>query len=319
MSDDRLDFWLYPAADDGTVAQAYGAFLTWLADERRCSPETLTAYGRDVAGFLAFLSEHLGGPPSLKDLDGLQRLDFRSWLATLTRDGNQNVSRARKLSALRTFFRFLRKRGLASNDRLALVRSPRVPRGVPKPLSVPDAETLLESVGDFETDEWIARRNVALVTLLYGCGLRIAEALSLDEKDVPKGESMKILGKGNKERFVPVLPAVRQAVADYLAVNPFAGNPPGPLFRGARGGRLHPDTARRTIKLARAALDLPETATPHALRHSFATHLLAAGGDLRAIQELLGHASLSTTQRYTDVDTARIMAEYNRAHPRARR
>lgn len=319
MAEDRFDLSLHPTAGDGDVAQAYRAFLTWLSDERRCSPQTLTAYGRDVAGFLGFLSDHLGGPPALVDLDGLRQLDFRSWLAALARDGNQDISRARKLSAVRTFFRYLRKRGLASNDRLSLVRAPKIPHGVPKPLSVPDAETLIDSIGDFETEEWTARRNVALVTLLYGCGLRIAEALALNEKDAPDGEAMKILGKGNKERFVPVLPAVREAIADYISVSPYAGDPDGPLFRGARGGRLHPDAARRPMKLVRTALGLPETATPHALRHSFATHLLAAGGDLRAIQELLGHASLSTTQRYTEVDSARMMAEYAKAHPRARR
>lgn len=319
MKPDRFDIADHPVAGDGVVADAFRGFLIWLRDERRYSDLTLDAYRRDVSDFLTFLVEHLGGSPSAKDLESLAPLDFRSWLATLARDDVRPVSRARKLSAVRTFFRFLRKRGVAVNDRVGLVASPKTPRGVPKPLSVPDADLLISSAGDFETEEWIAKRNIALLTLLYGCGLRIAEALALNESDAPTGEAMTVLGKGRKERFVPVLPAVRTAIAEYLDASPYTGSGEGPLFRGARGGRLNPDGARKPIRMLRAALGLPETATPHALRHSFATHLLAAGGDLRAIQELLGHASLSTTQRYTEVDTAKMMAEYAKAHPRARR
>lgn len=319
MKPDRFDITDHPVAGDGAVADAFRGFLVWLRDERRYSDLTQDAYRRDVSGFLNFLMEHLGEPPSAKDLEALAPLDFRSWLATLARDDVQPVSRARKLSAVRTFFKYLRKRGVAVNDRVGLVASPKTPRGVPKPLSVPDADLLIASAGDFETEDWIAKRNIALLTLLYGCGLRIAEALALNERDAPSGDAMTVLGKGKKERFVPVLPAVRAAIAEYLDASPYAGAAEGPLFRGARGGRLNPDGARRPIRLLRAALGLPDTATPHALRHSFATHLLAAGGDLRAIQELLGHASLSTTQRYTEVDTAKMMAEYAKAHPRARR
>lgn len=319
MADNRFDLSQHPISGDGATAKAYRAFLSWLTDERRLSPHTVAAYSRDVEDFLTFLTKHLGAPPDLSDLADLRQLDFRSWLARLSEGGVQDVSRARKLSSIRTFFRYLRKKGLVENDRLQLVRAPKIPHSVPKPLSVPDAELLIGSAGDFETERWVALRNIALLTMLYGCGLRIAEALSLNEKDAPDSDAMRILGKGNKERFVPVLPAVREAVAAYLTESPFAGDPDGPLFRGVRGGRMNQDTARKPIRMLRVALGLPETATPHALRHSFATHLLAGGGDLRAIQELLGHASLSTTQRYTEVDTARLMAEYARAHPRARR
>ena len=318
MTDDRFDLSLHPTAGQGDTAQAFRAFLSWLTGERRYSPATINAYHRDVSGFLLYMAEHLGEPPSLADLSSLQLMDFRSWLAKLTNDEVQSVSRARKLSAVRTFFRFLRKRGLAENDRLLLVRTPKVPRGVPKPLTVSDAETLIDAIGDMASEPWVGKRDTALLTLLYGCGLRIAEALSLNEKDVPTGDGMKILGKGNKERYVPVLPVVREALTDYLADSPHAGDPDGPLFRGVRGGRLGGDVARKAIRGLRVALGLPDSATPHALRHSFATHLLAEGGDLRAIQELLGHASLSTTQRYTQVDTARLMAEYRKAHPRMR-
>lgn len=318
MADDRFDLSQHPVIGDGPVAKAYRAFLTWLNDERRLSPHTVSAYSRDVEDFLTFLTRHLGAPPELSDLADLRQLDFRSWLARLSEGGVQDISRARKLSSIRTFFRYLRKRGLVENDRLNLVRAPKIPHSVPKPLSVPDAELLMESAGDFETEEWVAKRNVALMTLLYGCGLRIAEALALNEGQAPDGDAMRVLGKGNKERFVPVLPVVRDAIAAYLTESPFAGDPDGPLFRGVRGGRLNQDSARKPIRMLRVALGLPDTATPHALRHSFATHLLAGGGDLRAIQELLGHASLSTTQRYTEVDTARLMAEYARAHPRAK-
>lgn len=316
---DAFDLSLHPTAGDNAIANAYRDYLSWLANERRYSAKTVEAYARDVAGFLMFQANHLGAPPSPRDLEGLVQMDFRAWLAELARAENQNVSRARKLSSVRGFFKFLRKRGIVVNDRILLVKSPKIPRGVPKPLSVPDAENLIESAGDFEAEGWQRLRNVALLTLLYGCGLRIAEALALDEAEAPQGDRLRVLGKGNKERIVPVLPAVREAIHAYLSASPFSGEPDGPLFRGARGGRLNPDSARKPIRLLRMALGLPETATPHALRHSFATHLLSAGGDLRAIQELLGHASLSSTQRYTEVDSKRLMQEYAKAHPRANR
>ncbi|MCC7276048.1 MAG: tyrosine recombinase XerC [Alphaproteobacteria bacterium] len=307
-----------PAADvtaaAATLADARAAWAAWLAAERRASPHTLAAYGRDLGAFLDFLADHLGGPPSLADLLALRPADFRAWLARRAGDGYARTSTARALSVVRGFVRFLDRRGFGHAPALAAVRAPKLPRSVPKALAPAGAAALLE-VADDAARPWIAARDVALLSLLYGCGLRIGEALALPRRAAPLGETLTVLGKGRKERRVPVLPAVRTAVADYLRLCPYRGD--GPLFLGARGGALQPAVVQRRVRDLRRALGLPETATPHALRHSFATHLLAAGGDLRAIQELLGHASLSTTQRYTDVDTARLVEVYNRAHPRA--
>jgi integrase/recombinase XerC len=219
---------------------------------------------------------------------------------------------------LRGFVRFLHRRGLASTSALAALRSPRLRVSVPKPLTVDDATAAVDVVGDFATGGWQGKRDVAILTLLYGCGLRLSEALSLSRSEAPLSEMLVVTGKGQKQRLLPVLPAVRAAVADYLAACPHALAADGPLFVGARGGPLNPRIVQRQMEAVRGYLGLPESATPHALRHSFATHLLAAGGDLRAIQELLGHASLSTTQRYTAVETERLLAVYDAAHPRAR-
>ncbi len=249
-------------------------------------------------------------------LSALAPSDFRAYLAhRAARVERSSVGRG--LSVVRGFVRFLERRGLASSPALAVLRAPKLPRAVPKPLSIPDAVEIIEAPADVATDAWQARRDIAVLTLLYGCGLRISEALGLPRAAAPLGEQITITGKGNKQRLVPVLPAVRQAVADYLAACPYPLPPDGPLFIGARGGPLSPRVVQRQMETLRRALGLPETATPHALRHSFATHLLAGGGDLRAIQELLGHASLSTTQRYTSVDSARLLAVYDAAHPRA--
>ena len=227
-------------------------------------------------------------------------------------------STARALSVLRSFFRFLERTDRARNDAIGAVRTPRLPHSVPKPVAAGDALAIVAQAGDTTRKKpWVAARDTALLLLLYGAGLRIDEALSLNEDRAPSGDSLRVLGKGGKERIVPILPAVREAVAAYKRACPYVV-PGGPLFLGARGGRLNAGVVQRELRRIRGALGLPETATPHALRHSFATHLLQAGGDLRAIQELLGHASLSTTQRYTEVDTARLVAVYNDAHPRAR-
>ena len=231
---------------------------------------------------------------------------------------NVNACVARGLSVMRGFMRFLDRRGLASSPALAVLRAPKLPASVPKPLSVPDAAELIEAPSSLVASAWQARRDVAVLTLLYGCGLRISEALGLRRAEAPQGEQITITGKGNKQRLVPVLPAVRQAIADYLAACPFPLPADGPLFVGARGGPLSPRLVQRQMTVLRRTLGLPETATPHALRHSFATHLLGGGGDLRAIQELLGHASLSTTQRYTHVTIDRLMAVYDTAHPLAK-
>lgn len=305
----------FSAAED--LRAAIALWLAWLSGERRASGHTVAAYGRDLAEFLDFLTLHFGEPPSLATLSGLSPADFRAWLAE--RAGHmQRSSMSRGLSVVRGVFRFLDRRGLASCPALAVLRGPKLPHSVPKPLTVADAAEMIEAPAGLVASAWQAKRDIAILTLLYGCGLRISEALGLSRGEAPNGELMTIAGKGRKERMVPVLAAVREAIADYLAACPYPLAADGPLFVGARGGALNPRLVQRRMEELRAALGLPETATPHALRHSFATHLLGAGGDLRAIQELLGHASLSTTQRYTSVETERLLAIYDAAHPRAR-
>jgi len=299
------------------LREAIGLWADWLSGERRASAHTVAAYGRDLAGFFDFLTAHLGDPPALASIGTLTPADFRAYLAYRAAEV-ERTSVARNLSVVRGFVRFLDRRGLASNAALAVLRAPKLPHSVPKPLSVPDAREVIEAPADFVTSVWQAKRDIAVLTLLYGCGLRISEALGLTRAEAPRGDQIAITGKGRKDRLVPVLPAVRQAIADYLAACPFPLPADGPLFVGARGGPLNPRLVQRQMTDLRRALGLPETATPHALRHSFATHLLGNGGDLRAIQELLGHASLSTTQRYTSVETERLLAVYEAAHPRAR-
>ena len=290
----------------------------WLADERRASPHTLDAYCRDLAAFVSFLAEHLGGPPDLEALESLRPADLRAWLARRAGSGLAPSSTARALAVVRSFVRYCARNDLANVPAIGAVRNPKLPQALPKPLSVDDALAALDQVAALARRPWVGKRDAALLTLLYGCGLRIGEALGLKRRDAPEGETLRVLGKGQKERLVPVLPIVREAMADYLAACPHDPGPDGPLFLGTRGGALDPAIAQHIVRRLRARLGLPETATPHALRHSFATHLLAAGGDLRTIQELLGHASLSTTQRYTEVEMDQLIAVYERAHPRAR-
>jgi integrase/recombinase XerC len=292
----------------------------WLKHERRASPHTLAAYRRDLAAFLSFLAGHLGKPACLADLPVLARADFRAWLASRSAAELQAASTARALSVVRNFFRFLAKRSLGGNAVLGTMRTPRLPHAIPKALTAQEAEDALDAVGG---KSWIAKRDMAILLLLYGCGLRLGEALSLNRRDAQwargdEVQTLMVMGKGRKQRAVPVLPAVAAAMEEYLADCPYSGDPEAPLFRGARGARLNPRLVQLRLEQLRKQLSLPDTATPHALRHSFATHLLAGGGDLRAIQELLGHASLSTTQRYTEVDTAALLAVYDKAHPRAR-
>jgi integrase/recombinase XerC len=306
----------FAAADD--LHAAIGLWVAWLAGERRASPHTVAAYGRDLALFLDFLTEHLGELPSLAAIDGLRPADFRAYLAHRVQRRAERSSLARGLSVLRGFVRFLHRRGFASTGALVALRSPRLRASVPKPLTVDDATTAVDTVGALAKEGWQGKRDVAVLTLLYGCGLRLSEALGLKRGEAPLNEMLVVTGKGSKQRLLPVLPAVREAVADYLAACPHVLETDGPLFVGARGGPLNPRLVQRQMEAVRGYLGLPESATPHALRHSFATHLLGAGGDLRAIQELLGHASLSTTQRYTSVETARLLAIYDAAHPRAR-
>ena len=306
-------------AAEPAVVSAIGEWLAWLAHERRTSPHTVDGYRRDLAAFFRYLSAHLGFPPGLQDLETLSPADVRGYLANLGAAGLARPSMARALSVVRGFFRFLDRAGLVRNAAVGTVRTPKAGRSLPRPLAVADALGVVERAGALDEEPWVAKRDTALFTLLYGCGLRIGEALALNRRDAPSGGPMKVSGKGRKERLVPVLPAVAEAITEYLDACPHPGGDDGPLFLGVRGARLNAGVAQRQMRLLRAVLGLPESATPHSLRHSFATHLLAGGGDLRTIQELLGHASLSTTQRYTEVDSDRLMEVYRAAHPRARR
>ncbi|HXA24644.1 MAG TPA: tyrosine recombinase XerC [Acetobacteraceae bacterium] len=302
-----------------TGEEARVAFLDWLGQERRASPLTVEAYGADIAGFLGFLAKHLGGEADLAALVGLRQADLRAWLAALAADGAGNATRARHLAAVRSFFRFLARRHGVDNPTLRLIATPRAARPVPHALAPVQAREVTEQIAVMSDTAAIQARDTALFTLLYGCGLRIAEALALDVRDGPLTNSdgmLRVVGKGRKERIVPVLPVVREAIAAWLALHPDC-RLDSPLFLGARGKRLDPAVAQRTLREFRRLHGLPEHATPHALRHSFATHLLARGADLRSIQDLLGHASLSTTQRYTSVDETRLMEVWRSSHPRA--
>lgn len=299
---------------------ALSAWLEHLAHERRLAPNTLEAYGRIGRLYLAFLQQHRGGPISLSGLGGVTAAELRAHLAE-RRSGDRPLaarSVSQTLSAIRAFHVFLDRRCMTPAPQLALVRGPRVKATLPRPISEDQARGLLqETEADPDAEPWEALRDRAVLTLLYGCGLRISEGLSLTVADAPLADSLRILGKGGKTRMAPVLPAVREAVDAYLAAQPFPLTPAGALFRARRGGPLSPRHVQATIQRLRGRLGLPASATPHALRHSFATHLLGAGADLRSIQELLGHASLSTTQKYTEVDARRLLDAYAAAHPRA--
>ena len=304
-----------------SAAGALDAWLAHLAHERRLSPRTLEAYGRIGRLYLAFLERHRGeGALSLADMGVVTAAEVRAHLAE-RRSGDHPLnarSLGQTLAAIRSLHDHLDRRLDTPTPQLALVRGPRIKPSLPRPVTEDQARGLLvESDADPDLAPWGAARDRAVLTLLYGCGLRISEALSLTAADHPLPETLRILGKGGKTRMVPVLPAVRQAVADYLARQPFVLTPGDALFRAPRGGPLSPRHVQATVQRLRGRLGLPDSATPHALRHSFATHLLGAGADLRSIQELLGHASLSTTQKYTAVDAARLMAAYGAAHPRA--
>ena len=303
------------------LQNAIESWIGWLRHERRMSKNTLDAYGRDISAFLLFFTDHLGFAPGLKDLEALKTVDFRSYLAARQGRGLSPAATARALSTVRNFFRYLERNGLAQNAAIASVRTPKVPRSVPKALGEEDALTALASVEELSLEGWVGKRDLALLTLLYGAGLRIGEALALNADDAPpcgRNATLRVMGKGGKERIVPVLAEVSDAINDYIETCPHALKGDGPLFIGVRGKRLNAGVVQKQMRRVRQLLGLPETATPHALRHSFATHLLAGGGDLRTIQELLGHASLSTTQRYTDVDQSRLTRVYALAHPRAR-
>ncbi len=293
------------------------AFLGWLAGEKRAAAKTVETYGRDTAAFLGFLVRHIGGEPTSDTLQELRTADIRAWLAFEAKNGAGNATRSRKLSAITTFFNYLRKRHGVETTALALITRPRAKRPLPRALSETHARSVAENIGEATDTAAIQARDTALMHLLYGAGLRINEALSLNVGDLPGADdALRVTGKGGKQRIVPLLPAVRDAIALWLKLHP---NPARdePLFLGARGARLNAGVVQKNLRDFRRLNGLPEHATPHALRHSFATHLLSGGADLRSIQELLGHASLSTTQRYTDVDTDRLMEVWRNAHPRA--
>lgn len=300
--------------------QQRDALERWLTHLRAldgAAANTITAYGRDVAGYLAFLAAHRGGAEGTAALTTLSIQDIRAWMAHERGRGLSARSLARALSAVKGFTAWLADRDGADATAILSTRGPKFRRKLPRPLSEDGARAMLDTVGDQSREDWIAARDTAVVTLLYGCGLRISEALGLTGADHPLPDTLRITGKGDKTRLVPVLPAARAAVAHYARLCPYDLSRNAPLFRGARGGPLNPRLIALVMEKTRLQLGLPATATPHALRHSFATHLLSAGGDLRAIQELLGHASLSTTQAYTAVDAARLMEVYEKAHPRA--
>jgi integrase/recombinase XerC len=293
-------------------------WLAQLGGVRGLSPRTLTAYRRDVAGYLGFLAQHEGGPMGAAALAGVATGDMRAWMARERGRGLSARSMARALSAVKSFHAWLAEaRGLVA-PAVTATRGPRVKARLPRPVAAEAARELIATVEAQSLEPWVAARDVAVVTLLYGCGLRISEALGLRQGDAPLAESLRIRGKGGRERMVPVLPAVRAAIEAYRELCPYRPGPAAPLFLGARGGALNPRLVQKAMAAARMQIGLPATATPHALRHSFATHLLEAGGDLRSIQELLGHASLATTQVYTGVDQVRLMEAYAAAHPKAR-
>ena len=308
---------LITAAPD--LADAIGRWRRHLATERRLSPKTLEAYTRDAWQFLSFLTVHLAGPPKLADLQALTTTDIRAFMAARRNDGVGSRTLARGIAGIRSLVQFLEREGSANGAALRAIRPPRPKKSLPKPLPVAAAGKLVDVGESLEDEPWMAARNAAVFALLYGAGLRISEALGLRRRDVANDGAapLRIVGKGGKERVVPVLPAVSAAISVYLDQCPHNPGPDAPLFLGARGGPLNPRLVQRALAKMRSVLGLPDTATPHALRHSFATHLLANGGDLRSIQELLGHASLSTTQIYTGVDTDRLLAVYEKTHPRA--
>ncbi|OFW98809.1 MAG: recombinase XerC [Alphaproteobacteria bacterium RIFCSPHIGHO2_12_FULL_66_14] len=309
-----------------SLAAAQEGWRDWLKSERRLAAHTLIAYEHDVAGFLGFMTTYLGGAPTLEALAKLKPAEFRAWLAERSRQGMARSSTARAFSSVRSFFGFLDKRGLAHNASIATIQTPKLPRSLPKALSERDMGELLDTdPAEKEREPWIDLRDSAVLLLLYGAGLRIGEALDLTKATVEGllkagQDTLAVTGKGNKTRLVPLLPQALDAIAAYRDACPWlkAAGPDDAFFMGARGGALDPAIVQKRVRDIRRHLGLADSVTPHALRHSFATHLLGAGGDLRTIQELLGHASLSTTQRYTDVDAARLTAVYRNAHPRAK-
>jgi integrase/recombinase XerC len=309
----------YCAAD---LQSALSNWHDYLAVEKNVSKHTLRAYEGDVSHFLEFLAGYHNAPPSLNSLSSTRLQDFRAWMSRKAADGAGNASRARSLSGVKNLLRWLDRQGIMHNATIRNVRSPKKPHKIPRPLAEGQARKVLDSAGTLPAKNWVAARDRALFTLLYGCGLRIDEALSLTLNNMPENGYIRVMGKGRKERQVPVLPIVETLLREYVGLNPFLANPQDrqrPLFTGTRGHQLNQGVAQKSMRLVRSVLSLPENATPHALRHSFATHLLQNGANLREIQELLGHASLSTTQRYTDLNATEMLKIYNAAHPRQKK
>jgi integrase/recombinase XerC len=303
-----LQFHLAP--DAAAVAKQW---LDWLNREKRMAAKTLEAYGRDLQQFTAFLAEHFGAAAVLSDLKDLPLSDFRSFLARRRGDGIAARSTARQVSALKSFFGFAERHGHFRNLAYTALRAPKLPHAIPRPLNEDMASKLVEEATTQSDESWLALRDKAVLMLLYGCGMRISEALSVTPAML-NDNPLRIIGKGNKVRLVPVLPQVREAIDAYVAACPMSLARGDPLFRGAKGGPLSARLVQLAMERLRGALNLPDTATPHALRHSFATHLLSGGADLRVIQDLLGHASLSSTQIYTEVDRAHLLEQYRKAH-----
>ncbi|PCH45664.1 MAG: recombinase XerC [Hyphomicrobiales bacterium] len=315
---------LIPAAPDVMAARAQ--WLEHLRDERRMAAKTLEAYERDLRQFCVHMTEYLGEPPKISDLADLRPMVLRGFLARRRDIGSGPRTLARGMAGIRSFIRFLEKQGKASSAGLKAMQVPKQPSTLPRPINAKDAIALTSAKNQLHAEPWIAARDAGLMALLYGCGLRISEGLGLTLEDfgmttssVPqiKVNSIRVLGKGGKTRLVPLLPVVCKAIEHYLTLCPYVLKSDDTLFRGARGGPVQPAVIQRSMRIMRSALGLAATATPHAMRHSFATHLLGHGGDLRTIQELLGHASLSTTQRYTHVDAESLLKTWSAAHPRA--
>ncbi len=308
--------YILPAKPD--LLEARAGWLDLLRDGKRFSSHTLDAYERDTRQFFEFLSSHLGKLPGISDIATLKPMEFRSFLAKRRNDGAGARTLGRGLAAIRSFLKHLEREGLVNAAGSRAVRAPKQPKSLPKPLQVNQAMALMESAGEYADEPWIGARNVALLTLLYGCGLRISEALAVTPQMIAgRPQTLSVKGKGGKTRLVPLLSQVNLACETYMKLCPYHLENDEPMFRGARGGVLQAAIIQREMVKLRSAFGLADSATPHALRHSFATHLLAGGGDLRSIQELLGHASLSTTQVYTGVDSARLLSAWSAAHPRA--
>jgi integrase/recombinase XerC len=303
-------------ATDDEIAAQIARWQRDMASVRRLAPKTLEAYSRDLGQFLNFLAPHTGGAVSLKTLREMRGADLRAFMATRREAQIEARSLARALSAIKSFFRFLEREGVMSTEALNVIRTPKAKKSLPKALTVLEAKAAIATTDELEERPWVAARDMAVLSLCYGAGLRISEALALCRADLD-GPALRVTGKGGKTRLVPLIESVRASIDTYLKLCPFPLTPSQPLFRGVKGGVLSPRLIQLRVVQLRGALGLPPSATPHALRHSFATHLLGRGGDLRAIQELLGHASLSTTQIYTAVDTERLLDAYRAAHPRS--